>query len=181
MIDLSENVEVILDCNLVFKKRERERGDGLHIAHTQMMLEDAFSLVDRSSFLSATDQRKKKVVKRALFPANGFLPFQETLSHPIINAIIRGSEDGAENIAAPAFRPVNCFSPKCWGKYFYHESFLSICYLLGSTECILISVYCNQKGEMGFLRENLNMPLKKGQAISLYFWFFWMPNGQHWS
>lgn len=55
------------------------------ILPTQMMLEDAYSLAERGKAI--TDQ--KKVIKRALsFRANGFLPFQETHSHPLLMPLL---------------------------------------------------------------------------------------------
>lgn len=127
-----EEVKAYLTANPVFKERERERW--FCILPTQMMLEDAYSLAERQCLPQI---KNKSFQKSSIFRANGFLPFSGDALPPLVNAIIRGSEDGAENIPpAPAFRPINCISPKCWGKYFHHKSFTSICFLLGLTVCL---------------------------------------------
>lgn len=110
------------------RERGRERDEMVCILPTQMMSEDAYSLAERQSLLLI--KRKKSFQKNSISCPNGFLPFQERRFPPLINAIIRGSEDGAENIPpAPAFRPVNCISPQCWGKYFHPKCFPSTYFL----------------------------------------------------
>lgn len=63
---------------------EREREDSLHIAHT----DDAWRCIFAGwEAIPATDQ-KKSFQKRSICRANGFLPLQETLSHPLLMPIL---------------------------------------------------------------------------------------------
>lgn len=57
------------------------------ILPTQMMLEDACSLAERQcqTLIKKMFFRKKEI---SIFRANGFLPFQETLPHPLLMTLL---------------------------------------------------------------------------------------------
>lgn len=71
---------------ILSSRGEREREEMVCILPTQMMLEDAYSLAERQCL--ALIKKKKSFQKSSIFRANGFLPFQETLSHPLLMPLL---------------------------------------------------------------------------------------------
>lgn len=103
--------EVIAHLGAFLSSEREKRGSSAQ--SPQMMLEK-MHVRWLGEAMPTTHQKQKSLQKRSVLRPNGFLPFQEAHSPPIIKANIAGSEDGTENIPpAPAFRPVNGISPKC--------------------------------------------------------------------
>lgn len=67
------------------------------ILPTQMMLEDAYSLAQRQCLPLI----KKFSKELSIFRANGFLPFQETLSHPLLMPLLEDPKMELKKILLP--------------------------------------------------------------------------------
>lgn len=157
--------QVMIDCNPVFKGRGEEMGFA-YCPHRWCLKMHIRWLRGKA----ATDQKKKKSFQKSfsVCRANGFLPFQETLSHPLLKPLLEDPKMELKTFLLPlrlglltAFHQsaeVNIFTMKVFPPSVSSFSFgQSVLFKKPNVE--------TQQGFFFFLFTCLNMPLKQGQAV----------------